>query len=83
MIVAGLRPFGARGPPEPRSSRKRFSSARWFAIVSWEEKGDEDRGEALVALCWSFKVGIWMWCVDFRLCDGMIASHSFVKFYVC
>lgn len=31
-MVAGLRPLGARGPEEPRSSRKRFSSARWFAI---------------------------------------------------
>jgi hypothetical protein len=31
--VAGLSPFGAKGPPEPRSSRKRFSSARWVAIV--------------------------------------------------
>lgn len=28
IIVAGLRPLGARGPEEPRSSRKRFSSAR-------------------------------------------------------
>lgn len=28
IMVAGLSPLGARGPPEPRSSRKRFSSAR-------------------------------------------------------
>jgi len=47
IIVAGLRPFGARGPEEPRSSRKRFSSARWFAIfvrTSWYLIVFEKRG---------------------------------------
>jgi len=28
--------LGARGPPEPRSSRKRFSSARWWEDIATE-----------------------------------------------
>lgn len=34
IIVAGLRPLGVRVEEVPRSSRKRFSSARWVVMFA-------------------------------------------------